>query len=231
MSGEKRRLWLFSIAVSLLLHLPIFLLLTSRILEKPSDEPKLALRAVRAAARADEPRRPEAAKERKQRPKQSAAAERPQPQKPKTNPDREAKLPTAPKKNQAPEQAAPEQISPGQNNANPNEAAAMASAPGIAGRAATVPDDVSAEPINVYALQITKKVVPDYSAFSRKRREEGAVKIILTIKNGAVSNAEIIDSSGYERLDNSALRAARQWRFSMDEEIRAVVTFNFSLTD
>ncbi|MDO5563236.1 MAG: TonB family protein [Synergistaceae bacterium] len=83
--------------------------------------------------------------------------------------------------------------------------------------------------VDVGTLRITKKVIPDYPAFSRKRREEGTVKIIITIDNGAVSHAEIERSCGHERLDASAMRAVKRWRFDYSGTIRARVPMTFRL--
>lgn len=84
-------------------------------------------------------------------------------------------------------------------------------------------------PVSVNTLSIAKKVIPDYPSFSRKRGEEGRTVVVVTIKNGSVIKAEIRESSGYERLDNSALRAAKQWKFHQEEEIRALLPFIFRL--
>jgi len=40
--------------------------------------------------------------------------------------------------------------------------------------------------VDAASLLVIKKVIPDYPAFSRKRKEEGTVKIIVTIENGKV---------------------------------------------
>ena len=55
------------------------------------------------------------------------------------------------------------------------------------------------------------------------------MKIIITIENGGVTKAEVEASSGYERLDASALRAVRQWRFDSPGTVRARVPFAFRL--
>lgn len=83
--------------------------------------------------------------------------------------------------------------------------------------------------LDLEALEIIKKVVPDYSMFSRKRKEEGTVTIIARVSEGRVVSAEIERSSGYERLDESALRAVRQWIFKNIGEIRVRVPVTFRL--
>ena len=89
--------------------------------------------------------------------------------------------------------------------------------------------DGNGEFVNIDTLTITKKVMPDYPAFSRKRHEEGTVKILITIESGSVSEARIESSSGSERLDSSALRAVRQWRFEHSGKVRARVPITFKL--
>jgi len=86
--------------------------------------------------------------------------------------------------------------------------------------------------VEAESLRITKRVVPEYPVFSRKRREEGTVSVVMTIVRGSVEKAEIERSSGYERLDASALRAARQWRFDTGDVavLRARVSFSFKLS-
>lgn len=83
--------------------------------------------------------------------------------------------------------------------------------------------------LDLEALEIIKKVVPDYSMFSRKRKEEGTVTIIARVSEGRVVSAEVERSSGYERLDESALRAVRQWIFKNIGEIRVRVPVTFRL--
>lgn len=79
------------------------------------------------------------------------------------------------------------------------------------------------------SLRVIKKILPEYPAFSRKRKEEGTVKVIITIENGRVVRTELDQSSGFERLDASAMRAAGQWRFDHSGTIRARIPFTFKL--
>lgn len=85
------------------------------------------------------------------------------------------------------------------------------------------------EPVEVASLRIIKKVIPNYPAFSRKRRETGTVTIIVTIENGSVTKTEIEKSSGYGRLDASAERAVKEWKFDCPARIRARVPISFVL--
>lgn len=92
-----------------------------------------------------------------------------------------------------------------------------------------VAENTTGEPIDVQVLRITKKVLPEYSAFSRKRKEEGSVVIIITIENGRVTDTELEKTSGFPRLDESAIRAAKQWRFDYNGTIRARLPIVFKL--
>ncbi len=55
---------------------------------------------------------------------------------------------------------------------------------------------------------------PDYPAESRRRGEEGVVRLSLRVGiDGQVEAAEVSVSSGFPRLDSAAVEAARRWRF------------------
>jgi TonB family protein len=55
---------------------------------------------------------------------------------------------------------------------------------------------------------------PRYPLSSKKLREEGLLMLQFCINQaGAVDAAHIITSSGYSRLDSSALEAIKEWRF------------------
>lgn len=79
------------------------------------------------------------------------------------------------------------------------------------------------------SLEVLKKVIPEYPLFSRKRREEGTSVIIAKVENGSVVAALVESSSGHGRLDESALRAIKGWRFNVSGTIRVRIPFVFSL--
>jgi protein TonB len=55
---------------------------------------------------------------------------------------------------------------------------------------------------------------PDYPPESRRRGEEGVVRLALRVAaDGRVESAEVSASSGHPRLDQAAVEAARRWRF------------------
>ena len=83
--------------------------------------------------------------------------------------------------------------------------------------------------LEIDSIEIVRKVLPDYSSFSRKRKEEGTVKVIATVTEGRVESAEVESSSGYQRLDESALRAVKQWLFRNSGTVRVRVPVVFKL--
>ena len=67
---------------------------------------------------------------------------------------------------------------------------------------------------------LSQNQAPEYPYFARKMCYEG--KVILNIQvmpSGRTGNINIISSSGYDILDHSALRAAKQWRFFEEGEV------------
>lgn len=216
--------WFFSITVSLILHLPLALLLVVARPQKPLVEPSLTvvLHIV--------PTMPKVIPPRQIASEPTGSQSRILPQKKDIGKISVTQVKPAGKPTSDQEDSRVE------NSAVGETTLPAASGLGVAGEApkAVLPqpgNTGSAALISVESLRITKKVVPDYPTFSCRRKEEGTVKILITIKDGAVVKAEICESSNYERLDNSALRAMKQWRFNQKEEIRAIVPIVFSLTD
>lgn len=55
---------------------------------------------------------------------------------------------------------------------------------------------------------------PEYPRISRQRGEQGRVLVrVLIGADGSAQKAEISQSSGFSRLDQSALTAVSNWRF------------------
>ncbi len=76
---------------------------------------------------------------------------------------------------------------------------------------------------------------PAYPQVSRELGEKGTVIIkVLLNTDGTVSQAEISKSSGYPRLDNVALEAARKWTFTpamqRNKPVRVWVSIPFAFT-
>ncbi|MDR2428262.1 MAG: energy transducer TonB, partial [Candidatus Margulisbacteria bacterium] len=56
---------------------------------------------------------------------------------------------------------------------------------------------------------------PAYPALALRNRWQGEAVLLLSIdKNGALDKVELVKSSGYKILDETALRAAWTWRFA-----------------
>jgi TonB family protein len=56
---------------------------------------------------------------------------------------------------------------------------------------------------------------PNYPLLSRRMREQGAVQLKLCINSlGRVEDVQLVKSSGYEKLDRSAIEGVRRWKFS-----------------
>ena len=81
------------------------------------------------------------------------------------------------------------------------------------------------------SLKVTKKVAPDYPMISRKRKEAGTVVLLIDIASGRVESVEVESSSGHSPLDESAVRAVKEWRFDAGHggAIRARIPFKFDL--
>ena len=84
-------------------------------------------------------------------------------------------------------------------------------------------------PVDVGTLKILSKTPPEYPLFSRRRREEGKLTILITIESGRVVDAVVENGSGHARLDEAALKAVRTWRFDHAGRIRARVPVSFRL--
>lgn len=77
-------------------------------------------------------------------------------------------------------------------------------------------DDELAAPVTpprVDASQLNNPA-PSYPTLSRRLREQGTVYLeLLILPDGTVSEIQVKTSSGFARLDNSALEAVRRWRY------------------
>ncbi|MCC9605571.1 energy transducer TonB [Blastopirellula sp. JC732] len=76
-------------------------------------------------------------------------------------------------------------------------------------------DSVAGARIDVPPQPTPTNAAPGYPPTSRSRREEGRVILRVTISaTGEVAEVEIFQSSGFERLDQAALLAVKQWKFT-----------------
>lgn len=71
------------------------------------------------------------------------------------------------------------------------------------------------QPIMVSSVEyVGRRPMPEYPTVSRRFREEGRVVVLVEINtSGIVESATVDTSSGFARLDQSALAAARKARF------------------
>jgi protein TonB len=85
-------------------------------------------------------------------------------------------------------------------------------APSVPIKTATVADAVVDPPR--FDLAYLNNPAPSYPVFAKRAREQGQVLLRVQVDAaGQVAGIEIHRSSGFERLDNAALAAVRQWRF------------------
>jgi TonB family protein len=67
---------------------------------------------------------------------------------------------------------------------------------------------------------VIRRVVPHYPALSVRHREEGTVSLrALVDSGGRVSDVRVEHTSGFARLDESAMHAVRQWTFAPTAQI------------
>lgn len=56
---------------------------------------------------------------------------------------------------------------------------------------------------------------PAYPSMSRRLREQGTVVLeVLILADGSVGDVKISQSSGFKRLDDTAVKAVRKWRYA-----------------
>jgi protein TonB len=60
-----------------------------------------------------------------------------------------------------------------------------------------------------------RNILPEYPEEARRGGQEGLVVLsVEVLKDGSVGRIEIITSSGYPLLDDSAIRAVKRWQFT-----------------
>lgn len=63
-------------------------------------------------------------------------------------------------------------------------------------------------------LQVKSRIEPVYPPASRRAGEEGTIRLrILVDEHGSPRQVEIMQGSGFDRLDQAARDAVRKWRF------------------
>ncbi len=87
-------------------------------------------------------------------------------------------------------------------------------------------------------LKTTNRVEPAYPATSRRLGEEGTVRLrVLVDERGRPKDVDVVNSSGFDRLDQAAIDAVKRWRFvAATDGTRPISTWTqvaitFKLTD
>lgn len=215
-SGGKRK-WIVAVLASLLLH-SLFFFCLPVFEHKGRQSSEVIVRLVERNVRTVPVSQPV-----KEPAKRQPVKEAPPAVPAKTVPANTADAPA--NKNAA--KSAPADLPAAVSSANAAAAASQAEP----SSAAVSAHSAAAEIADASSLVITKKVVPVYPSFSRKRREEGSVTLIIAIENGAVVSCRVESSSGYARLDEAAKSAVSQWRFAQNGSIKARVPVSFKLSD
>jgi TonB family protein len=70
-----------------------------------------------------------------------------------------------------------------------------------------------------------------YPLACRRRQEEGIAKILITVgEDGAPINVRVLESTGYERLDQCAVNAIKNWLFlGVDEGTEIIQPVEFKV--
>jgi len=85
-------------------------------------------------------------------------------------------------------------------------------------------------------ISVVNRVTPIYPPASIRAREQGYVVVqVLVDEKGQARTVEVVRSSGYPRLDESAVDAIRKWTFTPAEgsagpEARIAITWEFELS-
>jgi len=110
------------------------------------------------------------------------------------------------------------QLSPNPTANNPNAPLTTTPATASATLTATSPATTSPAPAKVelptHVAAYLQNPKPDYPALSVRRGEQGQVVLnVLIGVEGKAQKAEIVKSSGFERLDAAALATVLRWRY------------------
>lgn len=92
---------------------------------------------------------------------------------------------------------------------------------------AAEPAQMPVTPPRVDASQL-KNPAPPYPSLSRRLREEGTVVLeLLILADGTVGEIRVQTSSGYPRLDQSALETVRHWKFVPARRGNESITYTY----
>jgi len=162
-----------------------------------------------------EPPKPEPPKPVPPKPEPVRPRPRPEPVPPKPEPEKPRPVPEAVRPEPSPVQPAETVAEPAQQNTSASPAlqteSGTSSTPATQGIQSGDQDAVVAPSFNAAYLRNPK---PPYPDMSRRLQEEGRVLLrVLISAEGKAKQVELKQSSGYKRLDDSALTTVRRWRF------------------
>lgn len=88
---------------------------------------------------------------------------------------------------------------------------------------------VSSETMEASNLKVERRTEPVYPAASRRAGEEGTTVLrVLVDEHGRAGDVSVVQSSGFPRLDQSAVDAIRRWTFAAatngSQAVRAYTT-------
>lgn len=114
----------------------------------------------------------------------------------------------------------PQQPPQPQSKPMPPEPDLLAAAPAEAGPppepvpALAVAEAAPVTSAPVFDADYLRNPAPLYPSLSRKRGEQGVVLLrVHVLADGTADQLEIVESSGFTRLDDAALRAVKRWQF------------------
>ena len=151
-----------------------------------------------------------------------------------SQPVREAQAERKPVKTKpvAPSETPTEDIKPEAAPERESTASERQGAPTPADKAVTPEERAHGDalPREIVASDVIERVRPVYPLASRRRGEEGEVRILVKLgSGGGIVSVEVVNSSGYPSLDSSALAAVKKWRFSPRSPEELIVPFIFRL--
>ena len=93
--------------------------------------------------------------------------------------------------------------------------------------------DLLEKGVETFSEEEVRLYRPKYPLGSRLRGEEGLVRVKVVISEvGDVMSADVIETSGFPSLDNSAIEAARKASFVTKKSIESsIISFRFKLVD
>ena len=221
---RERFFWLIAVSLSIVAHIAIALLISGFATKadvRPIMNVRLVMREKKTAPTSAQLKQNQPAEKNKVQPKEVVPPKKPQVH---PKPVKDNVLTTE-------KAVLPEAQTQGETNTTEAENSGNQNRPTESGNVMSDGEASSqtGKVVELDTIEVLKKVMPNYSTFSRKRREEGTVKIIATVTDGRVVSAEIESSSSYPRLDESALRAVSQWTFKNRGTVRVRVPINFKL--